>query len=55
MRVLFVVFYFYLEGGGLERYVYKMVKELSEENEVVVVCVIKLYERIEKIGNIKVI
>ncbi|WP_367884758.1 glycosyltransferase family 4 protein [Thermococcus sp. JCM 11816] len=55
MRVLLVAPYFYPEGGGLERYAYKMAKELSEENEVVVVCATKLYERTEKIGNIKVI
>lgn len=31
MRVLLVAPYFYPEGGGLERYAYKMAKELSEE------------------------
>lgn len=53
MRVLLVAPYFYPEGGGLERYAYKMAKELSEENEVVVVCATKLYERTEKLAILK--
>ncbi|AIU69533.1 glycosyl transferase [Thermococcus eurythermalis] len=55
MRVLIVSPYFYPEGGGLERYAYEMVKELSKENEVVVVCSTKEADRHEKIGKIEVL
>ena len=42
-------------GGGLERYAYELVKELSKGNEVVVICSTKRESRDEKIGKIKVL
>ncbi|ALV63871.1 Glycosyl transferase, group 1 [Thermococcus sp. 2319x1] len=55
MRILMVSPYFYPEGGGLERYAYEMAKELSKENEVVVICSTKRESRDEKIGKIKIL
>ncbi|MBC7095415.1 glycosyltransferase family 4 protein [Thermococcus sp.] len=55
MKILVVSPYFYPEGGGLERYAYEMAKDLSVQNEVIVVCSTKEKERIDRIDNIKVL
>lgn len=55
MKILMVAPYFYPEGGGLERYAYEMAKELSEKNNVAVICATKLESKEEKIGGIKIL
>ncbi|ASJ16064.1 glycosyl transferase [Thermococcus chitonophagus] len=55
MKILMLSPYFYPEGGGLERYAFKLAKDLAKEHEVTVVCATRGKEREEEIGNIKVI
>ena len=56
MRVLVVSPYFYPEGGGLEKYAYRMTKDLSRDSEVVVLCSTKERKyKEENLDGIKVI
>lgn len=55
MRTLVVAPYFYPEGGGLEKYAYKMAKDLSRDGEVFVLCSTKGKEKEENLDGIKVI
>ncbi|AFL95061.1 glycosyl transferase family protein 2 [Thermococcus cleftensis] len=53
-RVLIVSPYFYPEGGGLEKYAFNMALELSEKNEVTVLCMTRGEEGWEDLGGIRV-